>query len=208
MVNDIQSDIAFIPSPLAVLKMNQYFMLSAGAIFSYFSGPIVVNPGETFNELYVRKEDFYSRHYAKIFLKDAILKEGEGYPAVFEPRLAIMLGPFSYPKTDLYSAWSSLAESLPLPLYCGMIKRELRDVKKIVEEAIRTSVKYALNNSDLLIKDIAHLQGIKNVDMLKRVILNFVNRDTLSMAADEVEAIGILKNAIESRNIKPEDLIF
>ncbi|MEM0130156.1 MAG: MqnA/MqnD/SBP family protein [Thermoplasmatales archaeon] len=203
-----ESDIAFVSAPLAVIMMGKYLTLGAGAVFSYFSGPILINPDEKNTELYIRKEDFYSRHYARIFLGDVTLKEGEeGYPALLEPRLAIMSGPFPYPKVDLYSKWSALAGYLPLPLYCGIIKKDLMEVKGIVEEAIGASVKYALSNSDTLIKDIAHLHGMKNVDMLKRAILNFVNRNSLSMAPEELEALGVLRKEMVNRSIKVEDLL-
>ncbi|MEM0073979.1 MAG: MqnA/MqnD/SBP family protein [Thermoplasmatales archaeon] len=205
---NVESDIAFLPAPLAVVMMDRYLVLNAGAVFSYFSGPILINSNEKYTELYIRKDDFYSRHYARIFLGDVILKEGEeGYPAILEPRLAIISGPFPYPKVDLYSKWSAFAGSLPLPLYCGIIKKDLREAKEIVEEAIGASVRYALSNSDTLIKDIAHLHGVKNVDILKRAILNFVNRNSLSMAPEELEALGILKKEMLNRNIKIEDLL-
>ncbi|MGC8644812.1 MAG: MqnA/MqnD/SBP family protein [Thermoplasmata archaeon] len=201
------ADVAFVPAPVALARSDSYVILSAGAIFSYLTGPVIVSPVEGYKELQVRRDDFFSRSYARIFLSGIAIKEGDGYPAILEPRLAILSSPFPYPKVDLYSSWASITENLPLPLYCGIIRRDIRETRGIVEEAVRASVKYALNNADLLVKEIAHLHGIRSTDLLKRVVLNFINKNTLSMAVDEREAIEALRGVMEKKGIGVHDLM-
>jgi|GEM_PF-3504519 hypothetical protein len=202
----LEADISFVPAPLAVAKSESHLILSSGSIFSYFSGPIIVAPREEYTELYVPRDDFYSVFFARVFMPGISIKEGDDYPSLLEPRLAILRSPFPYPKIDLYSSWASVASNLPIPIYCGIIRKEMEEAKRIAEDAIRASVKYALNNSDLLIKEIAHIHDVKNVDLLKRVVLNFVNKNTLSMAQEEVEAIQALKRAMDEKHVVLDDL--
>ncbi|MEM0135737.1 MAG: hypothetical protein QXU18_11035, partial [Thermoplasmatales archaeon] len=101
-----------------------------------------------------------------------------------------------------------VADNLPFPLYSGMIKKSAENLRGIVEEAISSSVKYALNNSSQIISDIASIYGIENFDMLKRVMFQFVNKNTLSITDEELESIKVLNQEMENKGYTVSFLTF
>ncbi len=195
----IDSDVAFVPSPIAIMNSHDYLFLRAGNIFSYFSGPQIFSDRTDHTELFVDQRDFVSEYYAKIFLEGVEVRRGEGSPMIMEPRIAMMSDRAGLPKIDLYGRWSSVAKDLPFPLYSAMIKKSIGELRGIVEEAIHASVRYGLTNSSDTIKEIAMMYGVENVEMLKRVMFQFINKNTLSMSDEEMESLRVLNEEMENR---------
>ncbi|MGC8561831.1 MAG: MqnA/MqnD/SBP family protein [Thermoplasmata archaeon] len=195
----LQAEIAFVPAPVAILNSDNYILLRAGNIFSYFSGPQIFSSQEDADELFVSEHDFVSQYYAKILLGEVNIKKGKGSPVIMEPRIAMMSVRDATEKFDLYNKWAKVADDLPFPLYSGIIKKSARNLKEMVENAIGVSVKYALNNASDIIKDIAIVHGIENFGMLKRVIFHFVNKNTLSITEEEMESLRALGREMENK---------
>lgn len=195
---DIDSDIVFAPAPIAVLNSRNYVFLRVGNIFSYFSGPLILSGQKEDREYFVRKEDPLSEHYAKILLGDVSISKGDGFPAILEPRLALLGELSELSKFDLYEKWREMTDNVPFPLYLGLMRDTLTDLKGIVEEAVRSSIKYALDNSSSLIKEIASFYGIENIEMLKMAILRFINKNTMDISEEEVDSLRALSK--EMRN--------
>jgi hypothetical protein len=205
---EITADIAFVPAPFAMMSAHGYVLLKAGNIFSYFSGPQLLSPQKENKEIFVGEKDFVSEYYAKILLKDVGVRRGDGFPALMEPRIAMLNAHEIREKIDLYEKWRVLANDLPFPLYCGMIKRSAKGLKEIVEGAINASVKYALNNSSDIIKEIAMMQRIENFELLKRVMFQFINRNTLAITEEEVESLRALNREMENMGFAVSKLKF
>lgn len=206
--DDLTADVAFLPAPLAILNSRNYDFLRAGNIFSYFSGPQIFPSEQENKDLFVSDRDFVSEYYARILLNDVTLKRGKGSPMIMEPRIAMMSEQRDTKKVDLYAKWNKIANNLPLPLYSGMIKKSSVDLKSIVEDAINASVRYALDNSSEIIKDIATMYGIENLELLKRVMFQFINKNTLAMSEDEVESLEVLNGEMGNRGFAVSDLRF
>ncbi len=204
----VTSDVAFVPAPIAIMNSHDYLFLRAGNIFSYFSGPQIFSDKTEHNELFVDRWDFVSEYYAKILLKGVEVRRGEGSPRIMEPRIAMMSGQTGIPKIDLYGKWSSLAKDLPFPLYSGMIRKSSKELRGIVEGAIHASVKYGLTNSSETIKEIAMMYGVENVELLKRVMFQFINKNTLKMSDEEMESLRILSEEMEKRGFPVSNLKF
>jgi hypothetical protein len=196
---EITADVAFLPAPIAMMNAHNYALLKTGNIFSYFSGPQLFSPLKEFNEVFIDKRDFVSEYYARILLKGVNVRKGDGSPALMEPRIAMMSPQTNQEKMDLYEHWRTLANSLPFPLYCGMIRKSARGLKGIVEDAINASVKYALNNSSDVIKEIAMMHRIENFELLKRVMFQFINKNTLAISEEEMESLRVLNREMENR---------
>ena len=204
----LKADVAFVPAPVAILNSGDYLFLKTGNIFSYFSGPQIYSNELTGNELFVNEKDFVSEYYAKILLNGVSVRRGDGYPKIVEPRIALLNYQPGLPKIDLYGKWNNFADNLPFPLYSAMIKRPLSNLKGIVEEAIHSSIKYALDNSPWIIKDIATMCGIENVEMLKRVMFQFINKNTLSISEEEVESLKALEQEMGNKGYRVSSLKF
>lgn len=205
---DLQAEIAFVPAPVAILNSDNYILLRAGNIFSYFSGPQIFSSREDADELFVSEHDFVSRYYAEILLGEVNIKKGKGLPVIMEPRIAMMSVRDATEKFDLYNKWAKVADDLPFPLYSGIIKKSARNLKEMVENAIGVSVKYGLNNASDIIKDIAVVHGIENFEMLKRVIFHFVNKNTLSITEEEMESLRALSREMENKGFPVSYLKF
>ncbi len=204
----LEADVAFVPSPVAILNSDDYVFLKTGNIFSYFSGPQIYSKEPENHELFVNEKDFVSEYYAKILLGNVSVRKGDGFPKIMEPRIALLNYQPGYPKIDLYGKWNDAASNLPFPLYSGMIRRTLRNLKEIVEEAVHSSIKYALDNSPSIIKDIATMYGIENVEMLKRVMFQFINKNTLSISDEEVESLKALSREMDNKGYRVNKLKF
>ncbi len=205
---ELRTDIAFVPAPLAILNFNNYSLLKAGNIFSYFSGPQIINSRGDEGEVFVGEHDFLSRYYVRILMDGVHIKEGSGSPAIMEPRVAMLSLRRTPDKFDLYNKWSRIANDLPFPLYSALIKRSEKDLKGTVEDAISASVKYALNNASDLIREIAVAHGIENIEMLKRVIFHFVNKNTLSITEEELESLRALNREMGNKGFRVSYLKF
>lgn len=205
---ELRADIAFVPAPVAVLNSRNYVLLKAGNIFSYFSGPQIINARGDESELFVGEHDFVSRYYVKILLEGVKIKAGSGFPAIMEPRVAMLSIRGTAEKFDLYNKWSGIANDLPFPLYSAIIKKSERSLKGTVEEAIGASVKYALNNASDIIREIAVAYGIENFEMLKRVIFHFVNKNTLSITEEELESLRALNREMGNKGFQVSYLKF
>jgi predicted solute-binding protein len=134
--------------------------------------------------------------------------EGSGFPAIMEPRLAMLSHGSTPEKFDLYNKWSRIASDLPFPLYSAIIKKSEKDLKGTVEDAIGASVKYALNNASDIIREIAVAHGIENFEMLKRVIFHFVNKNTFSITEEELESLRALNREMENKGFPVSYLKF
>ncbi|MDA8055673.1 MAG: hypothetical protein M0Z77_08535 [Thermoplasmatales archaeon] len=205
---ELTADVAFVPAPFAILNSHNYIFLRTGNIFSYFSGPRIFSVQGEDKELYVNEQDFVSQFYAKILLGDVSTKKGEGFPMIMEPRIAMLKDQNAPVKIDLYSKWTVVANDLPFPLYSGLIRKSAKPLREMVEGAITASVKYALNNSSGIIKDIATMYGIENIEMLKRVLFQFINKNTLSISEDEVASLKVLNQEMERRGYAVSSLKF
>jgi len=203
-----KADIVFAAAPLAMLNSSNYSFLRAGNFFSYFSGPVILSSTMENREIHVSGRDFLSKYYAKILLKESNITVGEGFPALMEPRLALLIPETGYRKYDLYNAWRKIAGDLPFPLYSGLIKDSISDLKGIVEDAIDASIRYALDNSSMLIRDIATSFGIQNIEMLKRVIFHFINKNTLIISEEEVESLKALNQEMRNQGYPVSKLNF
>jgi len=201
-------EIAFLPAPVAMLNSQNYVILKSGNIFSYFSGPTIFSASETVNELHIHDKDFTSYHYAKIFFKNYTVIRDQGFPALVEPRLSLLNPGLGQKKMDLYHLWTKVADNLPFPLYVGMIKNEIIDFKEIVEKAINQSIRFSLENFSTVVKDISSASQIENVEILKRVILHFVNKNTMHMGNEEIEALIALRNEMENSGFPVSELVF
>lgn len=206
--NRLNSDVAFVPAPLALINSREYTMIRAGNIFSYFSGPQIFSTDQNYSELFVRRDDHVSSLYVSILLNGITTKVGDGEPCVLEPRIIMLGGTTGKSKADMYNNWSSHAGNLPFPLYVGVIKRSEINLREIVEQAIRSSVKYSLDNSSDVIREIATLYGIENIHMLKRVIFHFINKNTLSISEEEIESLATLGNLMKSKGFDVTDVIY
>lgn len=204
----LEGEIVFSPAPLAILNSDRYLALNTGNIFSYFSGPIVLSTEKDNDKLFVRESDFVSPYYAKFLLEKVHLEKGDSFPAILEPRLALLTAETGYQKNDLYKTWESTAPSLPFPLYMGLIRKDLKDLKGIVEDALKSSIRYSFDHSSAVVKDIATLFFIENSELLKRVIFNFVNKNTISIGEDEKEALKSLKVKMENHGYPVSDIDF
>ena len=206
--NELTADVAFVPAPIAIQNSHNYLFLRVGNIFSYYSGPQILSAQPDVKELFVSNDDFISEYYAKILLNDVTVRKGDGFPAIMEPRIVMLSEPSGYPKIDLYGKWKSVANNLPFPLYSGLIKKSIKDLKGIVEGAVNASIKYALDNSSEIIKDIATMYGIENIEMLKRVMFQFINKNTLSISEDEIQSLNALNREMETRGYAVSNLTF
>lgn len=205
---ELTADVAFVPAPIAVLNSHNYIFLRSGSIFSYFSGPQIFASEQKNDELFVSEKDLVSEYYAKILLDEVTIKKGEGFPTIVEPRIAMLGGQSGRTKFDLYAKWMEVADKLPFPLYSGIIKRSVTELKGLIEEAVNESVKYALNNVSEVTKDIATTFSIENYEMLKRVMFQFVNKNTLSISEDEVKSLMALKEQMKKKGYAVSDLKF
>jgi predicted solute-binding protein len=205
---ELDADIIFVAAPVAMLNSRNYSFLRAGNIFSYFSGPIIFSPEKENREIYVRERDFVSKYYAKILLTEVNIIIGDGFPAVMEPRNALLFPESEYRKYDLYDRWAKVTGNLPFPLYSGLIKNSIADFKGIVEGAIGASIKYALDNSSTLIRDIATSFSIQNIEMLKRAIFHFINKNTLAISDEEIESLKALNEEMRNQGYPVSKLNF
>ncbi len=205
---ELTADVAFVPAPIAILNSHNYIFLRSGSIFSYFSGPQIFASQQKNDELFVSEKDLVSEYYVKILLDEVTIKKGEGFPTVMEPRIAMLGGQSGSTKFDLYGKWTEVADKLPFPLYSGIIKRSAKDLKTLIEEAVSASVKYALNNAPEVMKDIATMFSVENYEMLKRVMFQFVNKNTLSISEDEVKSLRALKEQMKNKGYAVSDLKF
>jgi hypothetical protein len=206
--DELTADVAFVPAPIAVLNSHGYIFLRSGSVFSHFSGPQIFASQEKNDELFVSEKDLVSEYYAKILLDEVAIKKGEGFPTIVEPRIAMLGGQSGSTKFDLYSKWAEFADKLPFPLYSGIIKRSAKDLKVLIEEAVNASVKYALDNASEVTRDIATMFSVENYEMLKRVMFQFVNKDTISISEDEVKSLMALKERMEKKGYAVSDLKF
>lgn len=204
----VEGDIVFVPAPVAVLNSDRYIVLKSGGIFSYFSGSSIFSSENQFDTLYVRRRDFVSVYYAKLLLTDKRILRGEGFPALIEPRLSFFNVNSPQKVDDLYKRWSKAVGNLPFPLYVGMIEKELKESKELLENAINSSIKYSLDNFSSSAKEIALSFHIENLGMLKRAILHFVNKNTMTMGDDEIDALMALNNEMKNSGYPVHELVF
>ncbi|MCL4333525.1 MAG: hypothetical protein M1290_05140 [Candidatus Thermoplasmatota archaeon] len=196
---DIKADVAFLPAPIAMMNARDYVLLKSGNIFSYYSGPQLFSPLNEMKGVFVWEKDLVSEYYAKIFIKGVSIIKGQGYPALVEPRIAMMTSQTGREKIDLYGSWRTSADNLPFPLYCGMIRSSARGLKELVEDAVKASVKYALDNSSEVIKEIAMAHSIENFELLKRVMFQFINKNTFAITEEEIESLTTLNREMENK---------
>ncbi len=200
-VEGTEGDVLFLPAPIAIRKLMNYTILDSGNIFSYFSGPSIMLTISEFNNVYVKKGDHISYYYGKLLGGKFNIIKGEGEPVLVEPgRILEMYNPTTK-KIDLYEAWGSLSNFLPMPLYLGLINNNIIDMKSQVEKMIYNSLKNSFNNFNSIIDEIYRERMTSNPDIIKMIVLQYVNKRSLNLGEEELEAIKFLKKIMEDKGM-------
>ncbi len=200
----MEGDIMFLPAPLAVRKLDKYSILNSGSVFSYFSGPSIMLTVRDFSDVYVRKGDMLSFYYGKLLGSKYRIIIGSGEPVLTEPGRILELYNKNTEKIDLYEEWGKITNFLPMPLYLGLISNEILDLKSQIERLIYTSIKNSLENFSTVTDDIYRERKISNPDMVKMIILQYVNKRSINMGKEENEAIEFLRNLMNKSSLLEE----
>ncbi len=193
--------------PAYFRNRDKYVLLDAGAALGIGTGPVLIgrNKGEFFNRmnsgnppkilipglrttatmllrffLQGKKTQLRSVNFRKIL--DAI-KKGEADYGVL-----IHEGRFVYEPTGLelvsdlgeYWTWKT---SLPVPLGCICIRKDLEHRKAEIEGMIRKSLRFAFDNEGKTLPTVARYAQYLECDVLKKHIYSFVNDYSFDMSA-------------------------
>lgn len=198
---DIEGDILFLPAPVALRKLDNYSLLSSGNIFSYFSGPSIMLTVIPEKRVYVRKGDLVSFYYGKLLGKKFEIVVGTGEPALTEPGRILELYNQGTGKIDLYEEWGNRTNFLPMPIYLGVINNVLEEIKDNIEKMIFTSIKDSLDNFNSVSDSIYREKRISNPDIARMIILQFVNKRSIIIGDEEMEAIKMLAQMMQENGM-------
>ncbi len=191
---NMEGDIMFLPAPVAVRKLDNYSILNSGNIFSYFNGPSIMLTVKDFENVYVKKGDLLSFYYGKILTSRYRIIIGNGEPVLTEPGRIMEFYNKNMEKMDLYEEWGRITNFLPMPLYIGLINNNLLEIKPQVEKSIYSSIKNSLENFNSVTEEIYRERRVSNPDLVKMIILQYVNKRSIDMGKEELEAIEFLRN--------------
>jgi predicted solute-binding protein len=195
---NMEGDIMFLPAPMAVRKLDNYSMLNSGNIFSYFNGPSIMLTVKDFDNVYVKKGDLLSFYYGKVLTSRYKIIIGNGEPVLTEPGRIMELYNKNIEKIDLYEEWGRMTNFLPMPLYIGLINNNFLEIKTQVEKLIYSSIKNSLENFNSVAEEIYRERKASNPDLVKMIILQYVNKRSIDMGKEELEAIDFLRNLMKN----------
>lgn len=203
---DIEGDVLFLPAPVALKKLDNYSILNSGNIFSYFSGPSIMLTVTPEKSVYVRKGDLVSLYYGKMLSKEFDIIVGTGEPVLTEPGRILELYNSGIGRIDLYEKWGNRTNYLPMPLYLGIINKGLAEVKGSLEKIVLTSIKDSLDDFNTVSDDIYREKRISNPDIAKMIILQFVNKRSISIGEEEIEAIKMLAQIMKENGMLKQSI--
>lgn len=201
-----------------LLLKDRYALLDAGAALGYGCGPLLVSrkPMASLKNARVAVPGRYTTAYLLLRLWQGEIGQAEfvrfdeilpGLAADrYDAGLIIHEGRFVYPRygctqlVDLGQWWEG-ETGLPLPLGCIALRRDLLPHKGGVEEGLRRSVAYAMQNpqaAQAFIK--LHAQELDEQVISDHIAL-YVNEMTLSLGETGMRAVEALEERARCRGI-------
>lgn len=194
---------------------DKYVMLRSGSALGYDNGPIVVVKGGD-DQRQIDKKGLSSATVAipgrlttaALLLKMAYPQIGDLKEYLFSDITSAVIsgrvdagvliheGRFVYDQMgleclmDLGKYWQK-SSSLPLPLGGIAIKRSFKD-KKIIDDILSESIKFAINNPSLSSDYVASNAKELSRDIQMKHINTFVNKDSVNISQKGIEAVEAL----------------
>ncbi len=194
---------------------DKYVMLRSGSALGYDNGPIVVVKGGD-DQRQIDKKGLSSATVAipgrlttaALLLKMAYPQIGDLNEYLFSDITSAVIsgrvdagvliheGRFVYDQMgleclmDLGKYWQK-SSSLPLPLGGIAIKRSFKD-KKIIDDILSESIKFAINNPSLSSDYVASNAKELSRDIQMKHINTFVNKDSVNISQKGIEAVEAL----------------